>query len=53
MCRNGDPILPRKKTLLAKLKVAGHVSILATIKKKIMAGDAITPNAGPGLSSNC
>ena len=30
MCRNGDPILPRKKTLLAKLKVAGHVSSLAT-----------------------
>ena len=62
MCRNGDPILPRKKTLLAKSKVAGHLNILATKKKKkkkkkewgkVMPGDAVTPNAGPGLLLNC
>ena len=57
MCRNGDPILPRKKNLLAKLKAAGHVSILATKKKKkrgkVMPGDAVTPNAGPGGLLNC
>ena len=53
--RNGDLILPRKKTLLAKLKVAGHVSILATEKKKwgkVMPGDTVTSNARPGLLLN-
>ena len=45
-----------KKTLLTKLNVAGHVSLLATKKKwgKVMAEDAVKiPNAGPGLLLNC
>ena len=52
MYRKGGFNSVKKKTLLAKLKVAGHVSILATKKKKIIPGDAVTPNAGTGLL-NC
>ena len=45
-----------QENFLAKLKVAGHVSIQATNFfecGKVMPGDAATPNAGPGLLFNC
>ena len=44
----------QEKTLLAKLKVAGHPCNLKKKNEgKVMPGDAVTPNARPGLLLNC
>ena len=53
MCRNGDPTLARKN-LIDKIKscrACEHPCHLKE-KKKVMPGDAVTPNAAPGLLLN-
>ena len=49
-------ILPRKK-LIGKIKSCRACEHPCHLKKtkwgKVMSGDAVTPNAGPGLLLNC
>ena len=55
MCRNGDPILPRKK-LIGKIKsgqACEHPCHLKKKWRKVIPRDSVTPNAGPGLLLNC
>ena len=54
MCRNGDPILP-KKNLIGKIKSCRACEHPCHQKKwgKVMPGDAVTLNAEPGLLLNC
>ena len=55
MCRNGDPILPRKN-IIGKIKscrACEHPCHLKKNEGKFMPEDALTPNAVPGLLLNC